>query len=41
MSKFKLGEDWLAVIIAFAMVILIGINILPKLPWPIVGFLKP
>lgn len=36
----KLSEDWWAVIVAFAMVILIWINILGTLPWPIIGFLK-
>ncbi len=33
----KLNEDWLAVIIAFVIVALILIGIMPKLPWPIIG----
>jgi len=35
----KLSEDWLAVIIAFAIIILIWIGILGKLPWPLFGVL--
>jgi hypothetical protein len=37
MSEFKLSEDWLAVIIAFGMIILIWMGVLPKLPWPVLG----
>jgi hypothetical protein len=36
----KLNEDWWATIIGLGIVVLIWINILPKLPWPIIGFLK-
>jgi hypothetical protein len=36
----KLSEDWLSVIIGLAMVVLIWINVLPSIPWPILGFLK-
>ena len=41
MNKFKLSEDWLSVIIAFGLIVLIAINVLPKMPWPLIGFLKP
>jgi len=40
MNKIKISEDWLSVIIAFAMVLLIFLNLLPSLPWPLLGFLK-
>ena len=35
----KLNEDWLATIIALALVLAVYIG-LPKLPWPLIGFLK-
>ena len=38
--KFEINEDWLATIIAFVMIILILIGLLPLLPWPIFGVLK-
>ena len=31
----KLTEDWLAVIVAFAIIVLIVGGVLPKLPWPL------
>ena len=40
MNKIKLSEDWLSVIIAFGLIILIWIGVLPKLPWPILGLFK-
>ena len=36
----KINEDWLATIIALAIVVLVYIGLLGKLPWPIIGFLK-
>jgi len=33
----KISEDWLAVIAAFVIIILIYIGLLPKLPWPLIG----
>jgi hypothetical protein len=37
MKKIKISEDWLSVIIAFFLFILIWIGVLSKLPWPIIG----
>ena len=37
----KLNEDWMATIIALGIVLFVYIGILPKLPWPLIGFLKP
>jgi hypothetical protein len=34
----KLGEDWWATIIAFVIVILVWINLMPELAWPIFGW---
>ena len=36
----KLSEDWLATIIAFVIVVIVWINLMPSLPWPLFGFLK-
>jgi len=36
----KLSEDWLATIIGLVIVVLVWINIMPDLSWPIFGFLK-
>jgi len=33
----KLSEDWLAVIVAFAIIVLIFVGLFPKLPWPLFG----
>ena len=33
----KLSEDWLAVIVAFAIIVLIVVGIFPSLPWPAFG----
>jgi hypothetical protein len=32
----KLNEDWLSVIVAFVMIVLIWVGVLPALPWPII-----
>ncbi len=36
----KISEDWMSVIVGLLIVVLVWINILGKLPWPIIGFLK-
>jgi hypothetical protein len=38
--KLKLNEDWWATIIGLAIALGIFIGLLPKLPWPLIGFLK-
>lgn len=36
----KISEDWWSVIVGLGITALILLNILGKLPWPIIGFLK-
>jgi hypothetical protein len=36
----KINEDWLSVIIGLVLVVLIWVNALPAIPWPVIGFLK-
>ena len=36
----RLGEDWLAVIVGLALVLLTWIGVIVEAPWPLLGFLK-
>lgn len=36
----RLGEDWIAVIIALGLVLLVWIGVITNVPWPLFGFLK-
>ena len=34
----KINEDWMSVIIGLVLVLLVGIGVLGKLPWPVFGW---
>jgi hypothetical protein len=36
----RLGEDWLAVIIGLGLVLLVWVDAIAHVPWPLFGFLK-
>ena len=39
-SGFRLSEDWLAVIIGLALVALVWLGVIGRVPWPLFGFWK-
>lgn len=39
-KNLKISEDWLAVIIALGIIIVIFLGWLPELPWPLLGWFK-
>jgi len=37
-AKWRLGEDWLSVIIGLILVVLVWIGVVGRVPWPLFGW---